>query len=383
MVLLAIHWGQWLAFGIGLVALSIFALYCVVIEPRRQRDRMERQKWNFEAFLRELRTDRCSFTGESHYWKQLTPYYRRQLPGKILELLADPELDAYDLNEAIRSLRQSPLKEELTDTDIQPIALACIERDRRRIFLYDLAKTAWGEGKIPTEILLKLLENDTDKEDILQKEVRPDNEHEIATFIARRGEWEYLEDIFGEGNFPEGYVRICLDFFMQKDPEERPKEDILYCYALLKEWGNLLAFAKYANAPAEELLLLVREAPAEIRETLASQLAEEGLFWRLISLFNPNMDLDELEMPPPVVPPEPLLRTCLTRLRTDMANDETDDGLFERMAAECAMLLNDLEQCQEIADHCVGKKYPGIAGPLLYFIQRTRRDRLVATAPAS
>lgn len=386
MQLFAYHWAQWTLFGIMAFALAVFVLYCAVIDPRKQRNRLWREKSYFDAFMREMQTDNFRLTEESYYWQRLTPHYRWEAIGKIQELLSDKFMDAYELKEAISHLRSSPLSESIPSDCIQAAARSCLERNPNDVFGYEMAREAWGTKNIPTDILLKLLDSNIDKDVILQNESRPENQAELATHIAKKGEWEYLEDLFGEGNFPEAYVRTSLETELQKDEKQRSNTDVLNCYVLLKEWDNLLAFAAKNGVPSDEILDLVREAPADIRNRLATQLAEEGQFWNLIQLFNSEADLNELDMPPPVVPPEPLLRTCLQRLKRDMASDaeesDVEDGLFERSAAECAMLLKDLAECQEIADHCVEQQYADLAGQLLCFIHRTRREQSLAGTSA-
>lgn len=376
------HWSMWVLFACMLTTLVVFAFYCIFIEPVKQRRRIaeiQRGQECYEYVLHLLKHPHHDFNDVVPRWKELSAERQQNVLDQIPTLLTSEGVDTYDLCRKLASLKENPLSALISRDVRTAVARTSIERTPNGLDVYELAREAWGSGKIPTDILVKIIEHGGgSEEEIIKNEIRPDNINEIATACVKMVPYDVLESLFGKHKVPETYQRMYLDSILEMPEVERDYGELIYVYKELKDWESLLAFVREHMDDVEEcdLFGLLRETPEEIFEKIAAIIASQGRYQSLCTFYNPAKeegdDEKESRFWPEVTPPEHHLRACLEALMAQV-NDAPEAMHPYVLAAYCCVLLKDVEMAKKILPACIERQYIWAVGVItcaLYAIEK-------------
>jgi len=294
-----------------------------------------------------------SAVGEAHEtvdeiestWKHIPSKSRNEMKRRIPCALASGNMDAHDLWLKFVSLDESRVK-ALFSTDMRrQVARQFIQRDPTHMATYDLAKSVWGQGSIPVDVLCTFIAVDRSIRDIRDYEIHDGNREELSMEIAKRHDFASLQRIYPKC-IPERYVRVCLTEMKSRQLQESHEFEILHCNILLQKWDDVEFTLKHDShqklAKREaEIVMLLRGQPNKVLAIVAAWLADRGKLELLKTLYAKNPEHWG-------IPPKTFLKTCLQVNKELLPKGEA----HQHDAAECSVLLKDWNEARRLLALC-------------------------------
>lgn len=380
-MLFAMHWSLWIVGILVLLGVVLWRRMTLSAERDAQLKQAGREKWNYDRLINDLKGSHFSLSDQNHEWNALPAEKQQEVINQLPDLLAANAETTSNMAYSMEHLTTGILKDRLPMEEIRLLARTLIEKDPAGLSVLALAQSVWGKGKVPTDLLLLMLKKSNFyEEDIFAEEIRSENKEEIATHFAENEDWGYLEKMFPDGDpSRETFLRKCTECMLQKNPDEADIDGIVHCYAWMKDWTGLLAFVndeKWKDRiSGPDFLSAVEGAPEDIRGQFAAWAASEGWLLGLVKCYNPG--IEEGKILNADMLPTDHLKTCLKELKQKMKDDSSGDH-WACVAADCAIILKDEDECREIADACIEKGYAATAGKLLCALRRMEKEKATA-----